>query len=134
MQPKRFYQHCRSQGIELTMQQAEDMVRSWETTFSEMRLHKNPLKSRLANIPYNAYGISNRDLDEGDEEYEEEDPENKRKHAYMAILKCGQIRERTSFNSSLNYMFQAETALGAKLAGWNLVYNGYADRLVAFVH
>ena len=84
-------------------------------------------------MPYDAYGMSRRDDEE--EDFEDfEDPKDKKKHAYMAILKCGQVRDRCSFNSALNYSFQALTALGAKLAGWNLVYNGYGDRLVNFVH
>ena len=131
MQPKRFYQHCRSQGIELTMQQAEEMVKSWEDTFSEMKQHRIPLKSKSTKLASKFFGLQPR-TQVGEEE--EEDPQDKQKQAYMAILKCGQKRDRCSFNSSLNYMFQAEVALGAKLAGWNLVYNGYADRLVAFVH
>ena len=115
------------------MEQAEEMTKAWEETFTEMRYHKMPLKSKRANLPYDAYGMSRNE--ESEDEFEEpEDPKDKKKHAYMAILKCGQMRDRCSFNSSLNYMFQAEVALGAKLAGWNLVYNGYADRLVAFVH
>lgn len=133
MKPKRFYQHCRSQGIELTMEQAEAMTSAWETTFSEMQLHSVGLKSKRANVPYTAYGMSRQD-DEEDEFEEPEDPKDRKKHAYMAILKCGQMRDRCSYNSSLNYSFQALTALGAKLAGWNLVYHGYGDRLANFVH
>ena len=119
-------------GIEITMQQAEEMCRAWEEAFTEMRYHRIAPKSKRADLPLDTYGMSH-GRDE-DEEYPEEDPKDKKKHAYMSILKCGQMRDRCSFNSSLNYQFQAMVALGAKLAGWNLVYNGYADRLVAFVH
>ena len=133
MQPKRFYQHCRSMGIELTMEQAEFMCRTWEDTFSEMRYHKIAPKSKRANIPYGAYGMP-RQNDEEDELEDLEDPKDKKKHAYMSILKCGQMRDRCSFNSSLNYQFQSLVALGAKLAGWNLLYHGYGDRLLVFVH
>ena len=109
------------------------MCMAWESTFSEMRYHKMALKSKRSQMPYDAYGMSRRDDEE--EDFEDfEDPKDKKKHAYMAILKCGQVRDRCSFNSALNYSFQALTALGAKLAGWNLVYNGYGDRLVNFVH
>ena len=132
MKAPRFYQHCRSQGIELTPQQAEEMCSAWETTFSEMMLHKNALKSKRADLPFNAFGMR-REEDDSDED-EQEDPKDRNKHAYMAILKCGQMRDRCSYNSALNFSFQATVALGAKLAGWNLVYNGFADRLVAFVH
>lgn len=108
------------------------MCSAWETTFSEMRLHKNALKSKRADLPFNAFGMR-REEDDSDED-EQEDPKDRNKHAYMAILKCGQMRDRCSYNSALNFSFQATVALGAKLAGWNLVYNGFADRLVAFVH
>lgn len=115
------------------MEQAEEMCQAWENTFSEMKKHKNPLRSQRANIPFDSYGMSQRD--EGEDEIEEqEDPKDRRKHAYMAILKCGQMRDRCSYNSAMNYSFQATVALGAKLAGWNLVYNGYGDRLSAFIH
>jgi DNA polymerase I-like protein with 3'-5' exonuclease and polymerase domains len=132
MQPKRFYQHCRSMGIEITMQQAEEMCSAWENTFTEMRYHKIALKSKRANIPLDTYGMARQN--DGEDDDDSEDPKDKKKHAYMSILKCGQMRDRCSFNSSLNYQFQALTALGAKLAGWNLVYNGYQDRLANFVH
>ena len=132
MQPKRFYQHCRSMGIEITMEQAEDMCRTWENTFSEMKLHKVALLSKMTNLPRNVYGMPRQN--DGDDEFDQEDPKDKKKHAYRSILKCGQLRERCSFNSSLNYQFQALVALGAKLAGWTLVYHGYADRLLCFVH
>lgn len=131
MQPKRFYQHCRSMGIEITMEQAEEMCRVWENTFSEMKAHKIALPSQMVELPYNTYGLT-RQFD-GEDEIDE-DPKDRKKHAYRSILKCGQLRERCSFNSSLNYQFQALVALGAKLAGWNLVYHGYGDRLTCFVH
>lgn len=108
------------------------MCAAWENTFTEMRYHKIALKSKRTNIPLDTYGMSRQN--DGEDDDDSEDPKDKKKHAYMSILKCGQMRDRCSFNSSLNYQFQALTALGAKLAGWNLVYNGYGDRIVVFVH
>ena len=93
----------------------------------------NPMKSKRADLPYDTYGLSRQNDDEDDMD-DVEDPADKKKHQYMAVLKCGQMRDRCSYNSACNYQFQALVAVGAKVAGWNLVYNGYGDRLVNFVH
>lgn len=97
MGPARFYQHARSQGINMTPEQAEEMCSTWKNTFTEMQYHMNPLKSKWADAAYDAYGMTHQN-DEDDEEFE--DPADKKKHSYMAILKCGQMRDRCSFNSA----------------------------------
>ena len=110
------------------------MASTWEKTFSEMQYHKQPLKSQIKNTTVEAYGMSRQEVGDDEDYSSQENAKDARKHAYMAILKCGQKRERCSYNSAMNYMFQAEVAVGAKLAGWNLLYNGYGDRLCAFIH
>ena len=112
------------------------MANTWEETFSEMKKHKCPLKStsQSANTNMGAFGIPRQDIGDDEDFGTQQDTKDAKKHAYMAILKCGQKRDRCSYNSAMNYMFQAEVAVGAKLAGWNLVYHGYGDRLCAFIH
>lgn len=52
----------------------------------------------------------------------------------MCQLPCGQLRVNCSYNAACNTQFQGTAAIGAKLAGWNLVINGYGNRLCDFIH
>ena len=111
----------------MTLDEATAMREAWISTFKEMQFHMNPPRATSTMASEVAYGLERH---QEDEEPEEDDG----LHEYMAILPCGQIRNRCSFNASCNSQFQGTTAIGAKVAGWNLIYNGYGDRLSNFVH
>ena len=125
---KTFLRNCREQGIKMTLEEATAMREAWISTFTEMKKHMNPEKALSLNGSARAYGMERIDPEE-----EEEEDEGKGRE-YMCRLPSGQIRNRCSYNAACNTQFQGTTALGAKLAGWYLVYNGYGDRLVNFVH
>jgi hypothetical protein len=103
------------------------MRKEWIATFPEMQKHMNPLKAKNVKAAAKAFGFER----PGEDDDEEDDSGGR---DYMAILPCGQIRNRCSYNAACNTQFQGTVAVGAKLAGWALVYNGYGDRLVNFVH
>jgi len=123
----RFYVHLRSNGLKATPEEAKFMCDAWTNTFVEMQQHKNPPKARSIKLSKMAFGIQGPGQDE--EEDEEEVGGD-----FMAVLPCGQIRNRCSINAACNTQFQGTTAIGAKMAGWNLVYHGYGDRILNFVH
>lgn len=112
----------------MTLEDAENTRNAWIETFTEMREHMNPMKAKNTKVAFNAYGMERKASD--DEEEEDEGSG----HEYMAILPCGQVRNHCSYNASCNAQFQGTVSVGAKLAGWNLVYHGYGDRLLDFVH
>jgi DNA polymerase I-like protein with 3'-5' exonuclease and polymerase domains len=115
----------------MTVEEAADTRAAWISTFKEMRPHMNPEKALNVKVAFNAYGMER--SNNTDEDEEDEDADNGRR-TYMAKLPCGQIRNRCSYNAACNTQFQGTVAVGAKLAGWALVYNGYGDRLLNFVH
>ena len=113
----------------MTLEEAETTRNQWITTFTEMQKHMQPLKAKSTKVAFNAYGMERHAADE-----EDEDEEDNGRRDYMAVLPCGQIRNRCSYNAACNTQFQGTVAVGAKLAGWSLVYHGYGDRLLNFVH
>lgn len=139
---KRFYIGCRSKGIKITMDDAIHMRDEWIKAFPEMRFHMNPEKcidtgkinmDIFGHKPAAWYEEEEEDID--DEEYEEEYANGKDDtYAYCAKLPCGQIRNRCSYNAACNAQFQGTVAVGAKLAGWNLLTAGYGQRICGFVH
>ena len=126
-----FYKNCRESGLKLTLKDAEDMRSAWIKTFKEMELHMRAEPAINVKMSAMAYGMERR-ADAEDEE--EDDSEGKGKHNYRSKLVCGQLRNRCSWNSAANFHFQALTALCVKQAGWNLLYNGYGDRLRDLIH
>ena len=139
---KTFYRNSRSQGLEMTLDDAYEMREAWLKAFPEMKLHMNPERARDT-------GILNRNLfgfhgnwhptDDEEDEYDEDEYEEMANgkddsFSYCAVLPCGQVRNRCSYNAACNYQFQGTVALGAKQAGWNLVTAGYGERLTGFVH
>ena len=121
-----FYKNCRETGIKLTYDEAKEMRDAWLNTFTEMQDHMRPLKASKTAIVMREFGLRKHD----DDEEEDDDIGGE----YKAVLPCGQVRNHCSYNAACNTQFQGTTAVGAKLAGWNLVYNGYGDRLLNFVH
>ena len=113
----------------MTVEEATATREAWITTFKEMVPHMRPKLAKNVKVAFNAYGMESKHS--GDDEDEDED---NGKRNYMAELPCGQIRNRCSYNAACNTQFQGTVAIGAKLAGWALVYNGYGDRLLNFVH
>lgn len=113
----------------MTLDEATVMREAWIDTFKEMQFHMKPDKAKNVKFSAHAYGMERLTEDE-----EEEEAQEGKGREYMCKLPCGQIRNRCSYNAACNTQFQGTTAVGAKMAGWNLVYNGYADRLCNFVH
>lgn len=135
MAAKRFFENCRAQGMELTLEQATDLREKWIFAFPEMKLHLVPVKMQEAqDIGKQYYGYAGGGEESEDEDDEAEDGGSDDSHAYMATLINGMVRKRCSFCSSLNVHFQAGSAYGVKLAMWNVAMNGYIDRIHNFVH
>lgn len=136
----RFYLHCRSQGIKITMDDAVYMRDSWIRAFPEMKLHMNPEKATDTGIlnrnlfGFHAAWTPTDDEDEYDDDYEEVANGKDDAFGYRAVLPCGQIRNRCSYNAAANAMFQGTTAVGVKVAGWNLIRSGYGERLSNMIH
>ena len=74
------------------------------------------------------------DPDDVEDEDDEEDSEEEGKTRYRCVLTCGQVRNNCTYNAACNMAFQGLAAVGAKIAGWNLIQAGYSRRLVNFVH
>lgn len=114
--------------MQITKDEAADLRRVWIDTFYEMKQFQNPEEcnntSRF-NANYGAY-----DDEEEESEVDQEGP----RQLYRCVLPCGQVRNNCTYNAACNTAFQATAAVGAKQAGWNLVYNGYGPRLANFVH
>lgn len=121
---ERFYLQCRETGVKITMEEAEFMRNAWISTFKEMKKHMQPARAIFVPRIGKVYAAVDT----------EEEVEEDRGRDYSCTLPCGQVRNRCSFNAACNTAFQATVALGAKQAGWNLVYNGYGPRLWNFVH
>ena len=79
----------------MTMEEAAEMRKEWIATFPEMQKHMNPLKAKSIKTAARAYGMERHAEDD-----EEEDDNGSRD--YMAILPCGQIRNRCSYNAACN--------------------------------
>lgn len=125
------------------MDQAGEIRDTWIKTFKEMKLHMNPEKATDTGIlNRNLFGFHGnwRPTDddeedfEDDEEYEENANGKDDAFGYRAVLPCGQVRNRCSYCAACNAMFQGTTAVGVKLAGYDLVRAGYGERLVNLIH
>lgn len=127
---KTFYRNCREQGVKITMEEAEELRNEWISTFTEMKRHMNPTRWAPAKDADKQFGFSTAN----DEELEEDETEEDTRDRYMCQLPCGQLRVNCSYNAACNTQFQGTAAIGAKLAGWNLVINGYGNRLCDFIH
>lgn len=125
---KTFYLNCRAQGMMITMEEADDLRRVWIETFHEMKQFQKPEECKNTSNFSAYYGAYS------DEEEESEVDQEAPRQLYKCILPCGQVRNRCTYNAACNTAFQATTAVGAKQAGWNLVYNGYGSRLINFIH
>ena len=79
----------------MTMEEAAEMRKEWIATFPEMQKHMNPLRAKNVKVASRAYGIER--PEEGDDEEEDNGSRD-----YMAILPCGQIRNRCSYNAACN--------------------------------
>jgi hypothetical protein len=91
----RFYIHLRSNGLKATPEEAEAMCTAWTNTFEEMQQHRNPPKARKFKLVRSAYGIQGPLVDS-------EDDEEDSGGDFMAVLPCGQIRNRCSINAACN--------------------------------
>ena len=77
----------------MTIEEAETTRNEWITTFSEMVEHMRPQKAKNTQVAFKAYGLERHESDE-----EEEEDEGGRD--YMAVLPCGQVRNRCSYNAA----------------------------------
>lgn len=132
MKAKRFYAHCRAQGISISEQDAATMRDQWIATFVEMQQHMTKVDKADSTIKTRKYYSSNGDDD--DEDAEIQDAENGAPRIYSARAITGMFRNACTENSALNFQFQSLAACGAKEAGWELMKLGLGPRLVNFVH
>lgn len=133
MGSKLFYCNCREQGIDITIEDAEEMHFLWLNTFTEMKYHKQPTEVHDTERVRNAYRFVDPETDEY-EDMEEPTDKNGRKQLYRAVLINGMIRNNCSFSAALNVQFQGLAAYGIKRAMWHLAMYGYLPRLRNMVH
>lgn len=122
-----FYRHCREGGLKITREETDYMRDAWISTFREMRYHMQPEKLPNKSWIKQTYGYVEEDAE----------PDDSANEGQQYIAKCitGFVRTRCTKNAAENCQFQSITAVGAKLAGFNMIYRGgLADRLCAFVH
>ena len=123
-----FYKHCREGGLKVTPEETNYMRDAWINTFREMKYHMNP--ERISNRMWvqKAYGYV-------PEDDETEDDSKSLGQQYIAKCITGFVRNRCTKNAAENCQFQSVVAVGAKQAGWNLIYRGgMSDRLHCFIH
>lgn len=125
---KTFWRNCREQGIQMTIEEAAEARKAWIDAFPEMKYHMKPEEIKEDAKTLAKYGG---DIDE--DEIEIEGSESSRQR-YKATTITGFRRYNCSYNSACNIHFQSVVAEGAKEAMWNLLSNGFADRMVNFVH
>ena len=77
----------------MTIEEAETTRNEWITTFTEMADHMRPQKAKNVRVAFKAYGLERHEADE-----EEEEDDGGRD--YMAVLPCGQVRNRCSYNAA----------------------------------
>ena len=94
-----------------------------------MKEHMRPEEKRETVKIMAKFGGKDADVDE----VEIADSE-KSGQQYQATTITGFRRNCCSYNAACNIQFQNVVAEGAKLAMWNLIKGGFADRLVNFVH
>ena len=132
MKAKRFYQHCRSQGIDITMDEAANMRECWISAFTEMEKHMTVVAAAIdqkkATDKFYKMGADYEDDDE------DQDDSDGAPRTCSAEAITGMFRNACTENSALNFQFQSVAAYGAKEAGWNLLRLGLGPRLVNFVH
>ena len=128
---KRFFQNSREQGVEFTIEEADKLRDEWINTFTEMKEHMKPERVKSPTVYGDPFGFNKggADVDE-----DEDDDDDNSKDRYRCVLTCGQVRTNCSYNAACNMAFQGLAAVGAKVAGWNLVLHGYHGRLSNFVH
>lgn len=123
-----FYKNCREQGVNITQQEAVELREEWINTFTEMKEHMKPQRWYASKDINSQLGFKS----EQDTEEEPDDDDNRDR--YQCTLICGQKRVNCSYNAACNTQFQGLAAVGAKIAGWNLIKHGYSGRVVNFVH
>lgn len=134
MKAKRFYQHCRTQGIDITMEKAAEMREQWIKAFVEMDYHMTNVDAAvvLAKAVKKYYSIDADDDNDDDADGADIADGAPKDRSARAIT--GMFRNACTENSALNFQFQSLAAYGAKEAGWELVKLGLATRLCNFVH
>ena len=132
MKAPRFHQHCRAQGISITLEEATAMREEWVNAFTEMQLHLNSIapiiKSPVQKAVTKYYSTNSED------EEDEADASDGAPRIYSAESITGMLRNACTANSALNFQFQPLAAYGAKEAGWEVLKLGYGPRLYNFVH
>lgn len=140
MSTPRFWVNCKAQGIDITMDQAQDLRDKWISTFKEMKLHMQPEElpsTRLSmqfgfaapgSVPLKAASY------EGGEEEDEDDDSQGDSRLFVSRMVNGMVRNRCSYCAALNTQFQGLTAFGVKNAMWRLSMIGLLPRLVGMVH
>lgn len=116
MKARRFHQHLRENGINMSLDEAAKLREKWFECYPEMTkfIDRQKITSKPKKIP------------EG--------------HDYKAVTITGFIRNYATYNASLNTRFQQPVAHLAKKALWTLenyvLPNGdrLGNRLLNFVH
>ena len=125
------YKQMRIAGIHIEYDEVDKIRNQWFAAFPETAPHMKPNKmppgeaAKYSNLSY-------RLSDDGEEELNED--VGVKGLNYYAVNLSGRKRNRCSYTSALNYVFQATVADGTKHAMWELYKMGMGPYLLGFVH
>lgn len=125
------YKQIRMAGLNIPLNEVEKIRQQWFDSFPEMQFHMKPARmsaGEVAKYSNVAYRVS----DDGSEELDESP--SMRSLVYTATNLSGRKRNRCSYTSALNYVFQSLVADGAKHALWNMYKMGMGPYMVSFIH
>jgi hypothetical protein len=110
---KTFVTYARNYGVDITIEEAEELLDLWVTSFPEMKYHLSPLEG-------------------GTREVKISSTEKKIEKAYIASTITNRIKTKSGYCAACNYPFQGLVADGIKLAMWYLWLEGF--EMVNMVH
>lgn len=125
------YKQMRMAGLTASLTEVERIRQQWFDAFPEMEFHMKPARMSAGEIARYS-NLSYRVSDDGSEELD--DTPSMRSLVYTATNLSGRKRNRCSYTSALNYVFQSLVADGAKHALWNMYKLGMGPYLQNFVH
>ena len=124
------YKQIRMAGLNIPLDEVEKIRQQWFDSFPEMQFHMKPTKMPPGEVAQ----YRNLSYRHDDDEDELEEDNGGRGRDYVAINLSGRKRNRCTYTSALNYVFQSLVADGAKHAMWELYKMGMGPYINFFVH
>lgn len=125
------YKQIRMAGLNIPLKEVEKIRQQWFDSFPEMQFHMKPNKMSPGEIAKYS-NLSYRVSDDGAEDLEED--QGMKSLVYTATNLSGRKRNRCSYTSALNYVFQSIVADGAKHALWEMYKMGMGPYILNFIH